>query len=232
MVTRGYLVDAGDKAADTGPSSSGQGVEMRVGIIGGGSVGGRLAVLMQAAGHDVMVGVRDPGRGAAGRAYAAGSLAEAASHGEVVIIAVPYTAADAALAPLAGALAGKIVVDATNPLNEDWSPLPVETSAAEAVAALLPGSRVVKAFNTIFADAMTPERLDRSGQRITAFIAGDDGGANGVVAELARSAGFAPVVAGPLRNARHLEAMAHLNIAIALSGGGTNAAFLYDQRPA
>lgn len=203
---------------------------MRIGFIGGGNVGGNLANLLQRAGHEVIVGLRDPAHARPDAAYRVASVDEAASQGEPVLVALPFAAIEVALPPLSEALAGKVVVDLSNPVNEDWSPklLGEENSAGETVARLLPRSRVVKAFNTIFADVMTPERLDRGGRTISAFIAGDDAAASDMVEELARSAGFAPVITGPLRNARYLEALAHLNIAIA-SSGGTNAAFLYDQ---
>lgn len=142
--------------------------------------------------------------------------------------ALPYAAVAEALPSLADALAGKIVVHATNPVAGDWSPLLLgqENSAGEEVARFLPHSRVVKAFNSIFADVMTPDGPVHHGQRVTRFVAGGASDACRIVAELAKAAGFAPVTAGPLRLERHLEALAHLNIAVALSGRGTNAAFM------
>ena len=135
------------------------------------------------------------------------------------------------LTPLRGHLSGKVIVDATNPIAPDWSPIPLgeENSAAEEIARLVPEASVVKAFNTVFADIMTPEGLDRSGRPATLFVASDERAAGEAVASLGRSIGFAPVMVGPLRSSRHLEAMAHLNITIATGGGGTNSAFLYDQ---
>jgi predicted dinucleotide-binding enzyme len=194
---------------------------MRIGIIGTGPVGTNLKNLFNAAGHDVA---------ALGRMGAR----NAASHGEVVVLAIPYAACAEALPPLADVLAGKVVVDVTNPVAADWAPLPLgeQNSAAEEIARLLPRSQVVKAFNTIFADVMAAPKLERDGQRITCFVAGDDEGSRAIVMALAGEAGFAPQDAGPLQVARHLEAMAHLNIAIALAGGGTDAAFLYHQQRA
>ncbi|HEU4406347.1 MAG TPA: NAD(P)-binding domain-containing protein [Polyangiaceae bacterium] len=203
---------------------------MKVGVIGGGNLGRRLAALWQGAVHDVVVGVRGDERPGPGDAFRLVPVEAAAAHGEAVVLAVPFGALARALPPLAPALAGKVVVDATNPVRDDWSPLPLgeQNSAGEEVARLLPGARVVKAFNTVFADVMTPGRLSREGLRVTAFVAGDDEGANELVAGLAADAGFAPLVVGPLANARHLEAMAHLNIALAVGRrGGTNAAFVY-----
>jgi predicted dinucleotide-binding enzyme len=205
---------------------------MKIAFLGGGNFGGNLAELLVAAGHDVVVGLREPKRVRADASYRVTSLEEAAAHGEVVVIAILYQACADALPALASLLGGKIVVDATNALQEDWSPLPLgaASSAAEALGSLLPGARLVKAFNTIFADIMTRDRVNRGGHPVTAFIAGDDAGANAVVAEMAASAGFAPVTTGSLRNARYLEAMAHLNIQIAVvHGGGTNAGFVYHQ---
>ncbi|CAB3752944.1 NADP oxidoreductase [Burkholderia sp. MSh2] len=203
---------------------------MKIAFLGGGNFGGNLAELLVAAGHDVVVGLRDPARARPGSRYRIVSLEEAASYGDAVVVAILYQACAEVLPPLAHRLAGKIVVDATNALQDDWSPLPLgaDGSAAEAIGRLLADARLVKCFNTVFADIMTPDRIDRDGHAVTAFIAGDDAQANATVAGIAESAGFAPVVTGPLRNARYLEAMAHLNIQIAVGrGGGTNAGFVY-----
>ena len=148
------------------------------------------------------------------------------------MLAIPYAACAQALPPLADALAGKVVVDVTNPVVADWAPLPFgeENSAAEEIARLLPRSHVVTGFDTIFADVMAVPKPERDGQRITCFAAGDHEGSRAIAMDFAGDAGFAPRDAGPLRVARHLEAMAHLNIAVAFAGGGTDAAFLYHQQ--
>lgn len=195
---------------------------MRIGVLGNGNVGSRLSTLLAQGGHEVLVGSRSGGI----------SLQQVALHCDVVVVAIHYHAAKEALAPLAGLLTDKIVVDATNPLNDDWSPLLLgqETSAAEEISRILPRSRIVKAFNTIFADVMKADAIKREGQNITAFTAGDDEVAVDTVAALARDAGFKPVAINKLSAARYLEAMAHLNIELAVGqGGGTNAAFLYHQ---
>lgn len=206
---------------------------MKIGIIGGGNVGGALARLAQAAGHEVRIGLREAATREDGIAVV--SMAEACAHGEIVILAIPFVACADTLPALAPTLAGRIVVDATNPLQADWSPLLLgETdSAAQRIAALLPDARVVKAFNTVFADVMHAQGLLRGGARVTAFVAGDDADAAATVAEFAGGLGFAALYVGALAQARHLEAVAHLNIAIAVGcGGGTDAAFVYDQRRA
>lgn len=192
---------------------------MKIAFVGAGSVSRALAPLFEAAGHAVALGER-------------ADLPGILSGSELVVLAVPFAATRELLPGLAEALAGKVVVDATNPVNPDWSPMLLgqESSAGEEVAKFLPGSRVVKAFNTVFADVMRPERLVRGGHRVTCFVASDAEDAARIVAEVATDAGFAPRLVGPLKMARYLEAMAHLNIQIAAGmKGGTNAAFIYDQ---
>lgn len=204
---------------------------MKIGIIGGGKVGSALARLAMAAGHEVRIGVQTMGNDS-GDGLPRVSLTDAAA-GEIVVLAIPYSACTHALPPLASLMSSRIVVDATNPVAADWSPLALGegNSGAQEIAQLLPSSRVVKAFNTVFADNMTPQRLIRAGHlRTTAFVASDDDAASAQVAAFAESLGFAAQRVGALANARYLEATAHLNIAIALAGGGTDAAFVYDQR--
>jgi predicted dinucleotide-binding enzyme len=204
---------------------------MKIGFLGGGHFGHNLANLLARAGHDVRVGLRDPHRVLPDARYRVVSLHDAARHGEVVFVAVLYSACAEVLPPLAGDLAGKIVVDATNALQDDWSPmLEPGQSAAQNIAHWLPSSRLVKAFNTVFAAVMQEDRLDRNGHRVTTFIAGDEEEANARIASLARDAGFAPMIVGRLTHASYLEAMAHLNIQMAVvRGGGTDAAFIYHQ---
>jgi predicted dinucleotide-binding enzyme len=198
---------------------------MNIAILGTGNVGQRLHQLLSPHVASAQLCARKPQSGTPG-------FAQGAAHADVVLLAIPFTALADVLPGLQDALHGKVVVDCTNPLNADWSPLLLgqENSAGEETARLLPGARVVKAFNTIFADVMSPERQDRGGLRTTAFVAGDDADAKAAVLSLASVAGFAPMDVGPLSMARHLEAMAHLNIQIAVGQkGGTNAAFLYHQ---
>ncbi|MCK0068148.1 NADPH-dependent F420 reductase [Kordiimonas laminariae] len=193
---------------------------MKIGIIGAGNVGSRLAALISAAGHEVVVGNRNGDT----------PIEAAVKHGDIIIVAIHYAATVDVLPKYAGQLEGKILVDATNPLNEDWSPMLLgeTSSAAEETAKLVRGVKVVKAFNTIFADVMTAEHQNRNGNLTTAFVASDDQGAMEQVANLAASMGFAPVTINKLSAARYLEAVAHLNIELAVGqSGGTNAAFIY-----
>lgn len=157
---------------------------------------------------------------------------EGAAWADIIVLALPYTALKECLTPLKEKLHGKIIVDCTNPLNTDWSPLVLgeNNSAAEEISRLVPEAFVVKAFNTIFADVMTPERQQRDGQRITAFVASQHDDAKQTIMQLAEKSGFHALDVGPLHMARYLEAIAHLNIQIAIGqGGGTNAAFIYHQ---
>jgi 8-hydroxy-5-deazaflavin:NADPH oxidoreductase len=204
---------------------------MNIGIIGGGNLGAALARLAASAGHDVVVGRRQPDSEL--HELKTDTIDAACERGDIVVLALPCLACATVLPRLSSLLAGKIVIDATNPLNPDWSPVAFggDNSAAEEIARMLPGARIVKAFNTVFADVMVEERLVRGDhRRATAFIAGDDTDAVARVFELAHSLGFEPLSVGGLVSARYLEAMAHLNIAIAVGcGGGTDACFIYDQ---
>jgi 8-hydroxy-5-deazaflavin:NADPH oxidoreductase len=199
----------------------------RIAFIGAGPVAQQLATLARAAGHTAVVSSRTPPNHPG-----AVTFSDAAQQGEIAVIAIPFRVAADVLPDIASALDNKIVVDATNPLNADYTPIILgpETSAGEQIAALLPTSRIVKAFNSIFADVMAADRQQRSGLTATAFVAGDDPSARGTVSDLAREFGFSPVQTGPLHTARYLEALAHLNIQIAFrEGGGPNAALLYHQ---
>ncbi len=210
---------------------------MKIGIIGAGNVGGTLGKAWAAKGHDVVFGVRDPQdakvqalvKATGGKALAA-SVREAAAPAEVVVLATPWRAAQEAI-EAAGPLAGKVVVDATNPLTPDFRGLAVghTTSAAEQVAGWAPGARVVKAFNTIGAQHMANPVL--GGQRASLFLCGDDAAAKKTVAALAESLGFEPVDCGPLPQARLLEPLALLWISLAYAyGQGPDIAFKLLQR--
>ena len=128
-----------------------------------------------------------------------------------MVLATPY----GAVTDLAGRadFTGKTVIDVSNPVTGDFSGLQVghKTSAAEEIAALLPGAAVVKAFNTIFAQHYGTG-LKVNGQRIQTFVAADDAAARETVKALAAGIGLEPVDAGPLANARHLEPIGFLNI--------------------
>jgi 8-hydroxy-5-deazaflavin:NADPH oxidoreductase len=201
---------------------------MKIAILGFGHVGKQFAHLFSKVGHEVVVGVRSASNQEL--PYPSAPFKEAAEKADAVAIAIPFTACADVLPDLSEVTKGKIVIDSTNPLNADWSPklLGQENSASEEISRLLPEAYVIKAFNTIFADAMNEPVRD--GQAITAFIAGDNDEAKQKVIALASDIGYAPVDTGSLYTARYLESMAHLNIQIAVGqGGGTNVAFIYLQ---
>ncbi len=201
---------------------------MKIGIIGAGNMGSAFAKRLAAAGHEV--GITAPELAHAEQAAtAAGGAARAVPTGEVargadvVIVATPYGASIEALRG-AGDLDGKTVVDISNPVKPDYSGLTIgfSTSAAEEIQKAVPGARVVKAFNTVFAQLLGAE-ADSLGVQV--YFAGDDAEAKGSVRALIESAGFEAVDAGPLANARLLEPLGMLNIYFGYGAGrGTNIA--------
>jgi 8-hydroxy-5-deazaflavin:NADPH oxidoreductase len=199
---------------------------MNISFIGAGNVAKSLGALFSNAGHTVFYGIRTPKDN-----YL--SIAEAIGKSDIVCFAIPFSSMKEVLIANKDALIGKIVVDITNAINiADWSPLFLgEDSGGEQTARLLPQSKIVKAFNTIFADVMNTDKQKFSSNKVTAFIASDDLDASVLVKGLANDAGFNGFIVGGIKNSRHLEAMAHLNISIALGGGGTDAGFIYFQRP-
>ncbi len=187
---------------------------MKVAIIGAGNVGKALATSMTRAGYDVTITAKsaDSARQAAQEVGAspAESPAEAAEQADMIVLAIPYVgAADDVAAQIRDRVAGKTIIDVTNPLTPDYSGLAVETSAAEEIQEKLPNASVVKAFNTIFASNQA-----NPSEEIDAFVAADDESAKSRVIDLARAVGFNPLDVGPLKAARHLEGMAYLNIGL------------------
>ena len=136
--------------------------------------------------------------------------------GEIVVLAVPYPAVQEILAQRADQLAGKIIVDITNPLNFetfDSLTVPADSSATAEIQAALPNSSVVKAFNTTFAATLASGEI--AGQPTTVLIAGDHADAKTRLAEVITAGGLRAIDAGSLRRARELEATGFLQIALA-----------------
>jgi NADPH-dependent F420 reductase len=211
---------------------------MSIAILGSGNMAKGLAGLFANAGYDVVLGSRDPSKAQAaaaalGAKVKAADVKTAAASSELVVLAVPYDAAAETIAA-AGGLAGKILVDITNPLTADYQGLTIghTTSAAEEIQKLAPNAKVVKAFNTLFAQVLQGGGKV-GGVGATAFIAGDDEAANRSVEELARKAGLKPVQTGGLKLARYLEPLAGLNIALGyMRGLGTDIAPTWNFGPA
>ena len=198
---------------------------MNIAIIGTGNIGSGLASVLAKTKHGIVVSDRKGGAELAGKlGVQAADIKTAVAQAEVVILAVPYGAV-AGLAADAD-FAGKIVVDATNPVTEDFSGLQVghSTSAAEEIAKALPGARVVKAFNTVFAQIYA-DGLSLGGKPVQTLVATDDAAAKAAVIALASDAGFDARDAGPLKNARYIEPLAYLNIQFGyMLGQGTQIA--------
>jgi hypothetical protein len=206
---------------------------MQIAIIGAGNVGRALGKGWTNRGHAVRYGVRTPADPKyhdlpAGMAAEPG---EAAADAEVIVLATPWPATEAAIAGLKAALgdlSGRLVIDCTNPLGMGPAGLELAlghtVSGAEQVARWAAGAAVFKAFNTTGAGNMA----DLSGYPVTPamFVAGDDAARKPLVMGLVRDIGFEPIDAGPLRIARLLEPCAMLWIDQALNrGAGADFAF-------
>lgn len=203
---------------------------MTIAIIGTGNVGSGPASVLARSTQKLLVADRKGGTELANKLQAQGLSVQASdvkaavAAADIVILAVPYGAV-AGLEEQAD-FTGKIVVDATNPVTEDFSGLQVghTTSAAEEISIALSGARVVKAFNTVFAQIYA-EGLALGGKPVQTFVASDDAEAKAAVLALAKDAGFDPRDAGPLKNARYIEPLAYLNIQFGyMLGQGTQIA--------
>jgi predicted dinucleotide-binding enzyme len=190
---------------------------MDVTIIGTGNMARGIGTRVLAGGHNLTVVGKDTPRAEAvvedldgGRAVESGDPVE----GDVVVLAVYYPDARAAVEQAGDQLAGKVVVDITNPVNETFDGLvvPPDGSATQELTSLAQGGRFVKAFNTTFANTLTAGEV--AGQRLDVLIAGDDEEAKASVATLARDGGLNPIDAGPLKRARELEALGLLHIGL------------------
>jgi hypothetical protein len=203
---------------------------MRIAILGAGQVGRAVGEGWAKAGHDVVYGVRDPDdakHAALGRDRVA-TVAAAAGGAEAVVLATPWTATREAIAE-AGDLAGKILVDCTNPLG--YTPaaglflaLGFTTSGGEQVAEWAKGAHVFKTLNQTGAEGMA--HAGAFAARPVMFVAGDDAAHKPAVLGLVADLGFEAVDAGPLAIARLLEPYAMLWIDQALKrGAGRDFAF-------
>jgi 8-hydroxy-5-deazaflavin:NADPH oxidoreductase len=204
--------------------------KMNVTIIGSGNMARGIGTRLVSGGNSVTLVARnlEP----AGEL--AGSLQEAARSGataqirpvgseirdEVVVLAVPYSEVEAVIRQNKAQLTGKIIVDATNPLNSTYDGLvtPPDSSAAEEIARIAPaGARVIKAFNTLFSGTLVPGEI--AGQPLDVFIAGDDTDAKATISELVTAGGLRAIDAGPLQRARQLEGLAFLGITLQFTLG-------------
>jgi len=185
---------------------------MKIAIIGKGHVGTALGTGLERSGHLIRYGHRDPKE----------PVRDVANWGEVIILAVPHDAVKDAVNEIGSAADGKVVIDVTNALAHGLElAMGFNTSAAEELQKMIPKARVVKAFNTVFADNQSTGNVGK--EQLSAFIAGDDSKAKQTVMQLARNIGFEPIDTGPLKSARYLEPMAILIIQLRYgSKTGTN----------
>ena len=174
--------------------------------------------------HVSIIGTGNMGQAIASVVTRGGNTGELIGHsdtgkpvtGEIVVLAVPYPAVADVLATRGDQLAGKVVVDITNPLNFetfDSLTVPADGSAAAEIAASLPHSRVLKAFNTNFAATLASGTV--GDLPTTVLIAGDDAEAKSLLADVLTAGGLRAIDAGSLRRARELEALAFLQITLA-----------------
>jgi predicted dinucleotide-binding enzyme len=194
---------------------------MNITIVGSGNVGRALGEGWKRAGHSVTFAARDPGASKAAELRQAGfttaAPADAAKTAQVIVLATPWDATAATIQAL-GNLAGKIVIDATNPLTAKLElALGFSDSAGETVGRLATGARVVKAFNTTGSNNMADSKYP--GGKLMMPVAADDAAAKKTVMALASDLGFEPVDVGPLAMSRHLEPMAMTWIKLAYAQG-------------
>jgi hypothetical protein len=204
---------------------------MKIAIIGAGNVGKALGTSWGKRGHEVAYGVRNPGD-AKYQGLKTASVAAAARAADAILLATPWGATEAVLQS-AGDLAGKLLLDATNPLTMGPQGMALAightTSAGERVAGWAKGASVFKTLNTIGFNNM--ENSAGYPLKPVMFFAGDDAGKRETVAALLRDLGFEPVDAGPLSNARLLEPHAMLWIDLAMKRGqGRDIAFALMKR--
>jgi predicted dinucleotide-binding enzyme len=190
-----------------------------VSVIGIGNMGSAITGIAAKGGAQVQVVARDAEKAAA---LAAGTGATATAFGEaltgeIVVLAIPFPALDDVLATYGTQLAGKTIVDITNPVDFstfDGLVVPAESSAASVIAEKVPGAKVLKAFNTNFAATLASGNVAEA-TPATVLVAGDDADAKGALIELVRAAGLEAEDAGSLKRARELESIGFLQIALA-----------------
>ncbi|NLI74120.1 MAG: NADPH-dependent F420 reductase [Euryarchaeota archaeon] len=169
---------------------------MKIAIIGKGNVGKALASGLEPAGHEIRFGDKNPQE----------SVEDASTWGEILILAVPYTQLRDVVEHVGERADGKAVIDVTNVLDANRNmAIGFTTSGAEELQKMLPRAKIIKAFNTVFAEQQGKGKLGE--ERLTAFVAGDDKEAKETVMNLTKDIGFEPIDCGPLSAARYLEPM-------------------------
>jgi len=202
---------------------------VNIGIIGSGNMGSGLGKIWATKGHSVVFSFsRDPRKLEALAASLpnskAGTPVEAVENSQIVLLSVGWSSVRDAL-KAAGPLKGKILIDCTNPITPGGDGLDVglTTSGSEEIAGLVPDARVIKAFNTAFAEIYRSASRLFGSRMLSMFYCGDDTPAKHTVARLIAETGLEPLDCGPLRSARYLEPLAMLMIQLGYRQGlGTN----------
>lgn len=205
---------------------------MNIAIIGAGNVGGALGKAWARAGHKIIFGVRRPGEGKTqpplmeiGGAASSLPIPDAIRAAELVVIATPWGAVEGLMNDNAPHLAGKVIIDCTNPLalNPEGSlglSLGSSTSGAEEIQRMVPDARVAKAFNTYGWENFVDSKYAGYGDlKPVMFYCSDDEEAKKVVEKLAADLGFEPLDTGGLGMARTLEPLALMWIRLAIRQG-------------
>jgi hypothetical protein len=179
----------------------------RIGIVGSGRIGGNLGILLARAGYETFFSSRHPDRlkslvSVAGSKARAGTVDQAIAFGDVILLSVPLKAIPEFDAETKEALKGKIVIDTSNPYPERDGQIAEEARREPGgmgivVSRLLPGARIVRAFNTVYSEDLK-RTINRDGEIIGIPIAGDDQEGLNAAVELTEQAGLEPVVVGSL----------------------------------
>jgi 8-hydroxy-5-deazaflavin:NADPH oxidoreductase len=183
----------------------------RISIVGSGHIGGNLGILLAKAGYEIFYSSRHPDalKGlvtTAGPKARAGKVADAIAFGDVVVLSLPLKAIPELDAETKAALKGKIVIDTSNPYPERDGAIADEARKEPGgmgvfVARLLPGARIVRAFNSVYFEDLK-KTINQDGEKIGIPIAGDDEEGLNVVSELVERAGLDPVIVGGLRTSK------------------------------
>ncbi|WEV58607.1 NAD(P)-binding domain-containing protein [Bifidobacterium sp. ESL0728] len=188
-------------------------------VFGSGHIGAAVAGIGVAAGADVQVIDRDKAKAAAIPGVTASQWSDEIT-GDIVILALPYSAEASVVDDYGAQLAGKIVVDPSNPVDFGTMDLALPQgvhSAAEELAAKLPNSKVVKAFNTDFAATLASGTND--GAPTTVMAASDNDDAKKALQAVIEAADLRFVDAGPLKRASYMEGFGALQMVLAMNGG-------------
>ena len=183
----------------------------KIGIVGSGHIGGTLGILFAKAGYETLYSSRHPDNlkdlvKTAGLKACAGTVAEAIAFGDVIVLSLPLKALPLLDAETRDALKGKIVIDTSNPYPERDGMIAEEAriepgGTGTLVARLLPGARIVRAFNTVYFEDLK-KTVNKNGNKIGIPIASDDQEGLKAASELVERAGLDPVVVGGLRTSK------------------------------